>query len=540
MEPISRSEGFLGSPSEDRTHDASPLFTLMRPFREYDDFDALGLAELVSKRHVSALELVETAIERIESINGTLNAVVYALYEQARDQARQLDAGSGLGPFAGVPFLIKDLLSACAGAPLTSGSRLYRDYVPNHDAELVRRYRRAGLVILGKTNTPEFGILPVTEPVLFGACRNPWDLSRTPGGSSGGSAAAVAAGMVPVAHGGDGGGSIRIPASCCGLFGLKPTRGRNPAGPDASEHWYGLATEHVISRSVRDSAALLDASASPESTSPYWAPPPGRPFLAEIGAPLGPLRIAVSEAPQLPSRVHPDCLQAVRDAARLCEALGHRVEEASPLVDPDSFGHALFTVICSSVAAGIELSARERGRRPERSELEVATWLAGLLGAQLSAGAAFAAIEDLQAHARTVHRFFEKYDILLTPTLGGPPLPIGALEPRGAEALAHRTIANLGLGSILKLRRVIHATVNRIFDFVPFTPLANISGQPSMSVPLGWNRDGLPIGSLFTARFGAEAILFRLASSLETARPWFHRRPPVLAQSKCEPVGRQS
>jgi amidase len=338
--------------------------------------------------------------------------------------------------------------------------------------------------------------------------------------------------MVPVAHGGDGGGSIRIPAACCGLFGLKPTRGRNPCGPDASEHWYGLAAEHVVSRTVRDSAALLDASAGPEPTSPYWAPPPGRAFLDEVGAPLRPLRIAFTSVPQLPSRVHPDCRDAVRDAARLCEEMGHHVEEAAPPVDPETFAHAFFTVICASVAAGIELSAQQIGRRPGRNELEIATWLAGLLGAELSAGQAFAAIQVLQSMARSVHRFFEQYDILLTPTLGSPPLRIGELEPRGAEALAHRTIANLGLGSILRLKRVIQATVNRVFEFVPFTPLANVTGQPSMSVPLYWNGRGLPVGSQFTARFGEEATLFRLASALEAARPWAHLRPPVHADAE--------
>lgn len=510
----------------------------MSEFAEYNDYDALGLAELVRRKEVTPLELVDAAIERIERVNPRLNAVVCTWYDEARRRAQSPEVTSG--PLAGVPMLLKDLLSACAGAPMTSGSRYFRAHVPDYDAELVKRYRKAGLILLGKTSTPEFGIMPVTEPVLFGPCRNPWDIARTPGGSSGGAAAAVASGMVPVAHGGDGGGSIRIPAACCGLFGLKPTRGRNPAGPDASEHWYGLAVEHVVSRTVRDSAALLDASAGPEPTSPYWAPPPERPFLEEIGKPTGPLRIAFTDIPHLPSRVHPDCRAAVRDAARLCESLGHHVEEAAPPVEPDSFAHAFFTVICASVAAGIELAARELGRRPARDELEIATWLAGLLGAELSAGQAFAALQVLQAQARSVHRFFEQYDILLTPTLGSPPLLIGELEPRGAEALAHRTIANLRLGSILRLKRVIQATVNRVFEFVPFTPLANVTGQPSMSVPLYWNARGLPIGTQFTARFGAEATLFRLASALEAARPWAHLRPRIHADTGRDELRRKA
>ncbi|MGC4093904.1 MAG: amidase [Polyangiaceae bacterium] len=501
----------------------------MGGFKEFGNFDAVGLSELVRRREVTPLELCDEAIARIERLNPQLNAVVTGLFDSARERAKQpFDMQS---PVAGVPFLVKDLLSAVAGVPLSSGSRLYRNHVPSYDAELVRRYRRAGLLLVGKTNTPEFGLLPITEPVLFGACRNPWDLKRTPGGSSGGAAAAVAAGIVPVAHGGDGGGSLRIPASCCGLFGLKPSRGRNPVGPDASEHWLGLAVEHVVSRSVRDSAALLDASAGPELTSPYHAPARERPYLEELKRHQGKLRIAVSEKPHLRARVDPDCRRALADAAQLCRDLGHEVEEASVDIDADEFGHAFFTVICGSVAGGIERAASELGRRPARDELEVATWLAGLLGAELSAGQAILALEVLQDVARRALRLHDRFDILLTPTLSKPPLPIGALEPRGAEALAHRTIANLGIGSVLRLKRVIKATVDRVFDFVPFTPLANVTGQPSMSVPLFWNEQGLPIGSMFTARLGEEATLFRLAAQLETARPWAKKRPPLHADS---------
>jgi amidase len=495
-------------------------------FKEFGHFDACGLAELIKQGEVSPVELAETAIERIERLNPELNAVVHRCYDRALERAQKADRST---PFAGVPMLLKDLLSPLAGVPYTSGSRLYAGVVPDGDAEIVKRYQRAGLVIVGKTSTPEFGIMPVTEPVLFGPCRNPWDLKRTPGGSSGGAAAAVASGMVPAAHGGDGGGSIRIPAACCGLFGLKPTRGRNPAGPDNTEHWLGLAIEHVLTKTVRDSAAFLDVSAGPEPTSPYWAPPQERPFLAELGAPTGKLRIAFSDVAQLPAEVHPDCKAAVRDAARLCEELGHEVEEASPPIDPEPFGHAFFTVICASVAAGIELAEHELGRRVARDEIEIATWLAGLMGAELSAGQAVASMQVLQAYARRTHGFFERYDLLLTPTVGRPPLRIGELDPQGAEALAHRTIANLRLGAILRLKRVISATVARVFGFVPFTPLANVTGQPSMSVPLYWNNEHLPIGVQFTARFGQEAMLFRLASALEVARPWRDRLPPLHA-----------
>jgi amidase len=510
-------------------------------FKEFSQYDAIGLAELLKRGDVTPLEVVEAAIERIERLNPSLNAVVYPLYERARERAQRPFAQGG--PLGGVPMLLKDLLSPLAGVPFTSGSRFYQGVVPDYDAELVCRYEKAGLNFVGKTSTPEFGIMPVTEPVLFGPVRNPWDPERTPGGSSGGAAAAVAAGIVPVAHGGDGGGSLRIPASCCGLFALKPTRGRNPAGPDASEHWLGLAIEHVITRTVRDSALVLDLSSGPELTSPYHAPPVERPFLSEVGAPSGRLRIAFTDRPHLPGKVHPDCRAALRDSAALCEALGHDVEEASPDIDPEHFARAFFTVICGSVAAGIDLAEQELGRRPARDELEIATWLAGMLGAELSAGDAIAGLQTLQHYARKVHRFYEKYDLLLTPTLGSPPLRIGELEPTGAEALAHRTIANLKLGAVLRLRRVIQATVNRVFGFVPFTPLANVTGQPSMTVPLYFNAAGLPVGTMFTARFGAEGTLFRLARELEIARPWIERRPPIHAdapQPKPAPDGRRA
>jgi amidase len=499
----------------------------MSTFKEYSEYDALGLAELLRKREVSRAELCESALERIDRVNPRLNAVVAKFYEQARAFARQPEQSESL--VSGVPMLLKDLLSPLAGAEFTSGSRLYRHHVPKHDSEMVRRYKRAGLNIVGKTSTPEFGIMPITEPVLFGPCRNPWDLARTTGGSSGGAAAVVAAGVVPVAHGGDGGGSLRIPASCCGVFAMKPTRGRNPAGPDASEHWLGMAVEHVISRSVRDSAAFLDVTAGPEATSPYWAPPPERPFLEEVGRPAGRLRIAFTSRPHLPGEVHAHCKAALADAVKLCEELGHHVEEASPEIDAEPFAQAFFTIVCGSIAAGITLAEQELGRRPTRDDLELGTWLAGLLGARLSAGDAIAAQQVLQSYARKTLQFFERYDCLLTPTLGSPPLRIGELEPRGAEALAQRTIANLKLGSILRLQRVVQATVKRVFSFVPFSPLANVTGQPSMSVPLYWSDAGLPIGTMFTARFGQEATLFRLAAELEAARPWQKRRPPIHA-----------
>jgi len=491
---------------------------------EYARFDALELGRLIRAREIGASELLEWVIEAIEQLNPKLNAVVCRLDEDAR---RAAQGPLPDGPLAGVPMLLKDLLSSYAGKPFTSGSRLYQHLVPDADSELVRRYKAAGLIIAGKSNLSEFGIMPVTEPELFGACRNPWNLERTTGGSSGGSAAAVAAGIVPVAHGGDGGGSIRIPASCCGVFGLKPTRGRNPCGPDASEHWMGFAAEHVLTRSVRDSAALLDVSAGPEPTSPYWAPPPARPFLTEAGTPPGRLRIAFSTTPHLPGRVHPDCVAAVHDAAKLCESLGHHVSEASPEIAAEEFAFHFFLIVCASIAGGILGAEQLFQKTVGRSDLELPTWLAGLLGKQFQAGDTIASLSVLQAAARKVSRFYDDYDVLLTPVLGAPPLLIGELQPKGAELLAQQAIARFKLGRALKFRRVIEATVSRVFEFVPFSPVANVTGQPSMSVPLYWNDQGLPIGTMFTGRFGDEATLLRLAAQLEAERPWQKRRPPV-------------
>src|SRR5688572_12659984 len=319
----------------------------MSSFKEFSEFDAIGLAELVRKREISSLELCEEAIERIERVNPQLNAVIAKLYDRAIVNAK---AGTASGPFAGVPFLLKDLLSPLAGVPYTSGSRLYRNFVPKHDAEMVRRYKAAGFNIVGKTSTPEFGILPVTEPVLFGPCRNPWDLSRTPGGSSGGAAAMVASGVVPAAHGGDGGGSIRIPASCCGLFGLKPTRGRVTMAPFAGEAWGGFVQEHVIARSVRDSALLLDVADAATPGEPYSAPAKLRPWLEEVGASPGRLRIAFTRSPLYAGQTHPDCAAALDDAIQLLAALGHHVTEARPPFPQKDMVRAYFLTVATGVA----------------------------------------------------------------------------------------------------------------------------------------------------------------------------------------------
>jgi amidase len=467
--------------------------------------DAAAQAALVRKREVSALELVDAAIERIERLNPAVNAVVTPMYEEARAVA-----GGPLpdGPFAGVPFLLKDILAAYAGVPMSFGCRLLRGFVPPSDSELVVRLKAAGLVVVGKTNVPEFGLLPTTEPKLFGPCRNPWDPGRTTGGSSGGSAAAVASGMVPMAHANDGGGSIRIPASCCGLFGLKPTRARNPLGPRFGDIMGGIICEHAVTRSVRDSAALLDATSGPDLGDPYWAPPPARPFAQEVGAPPGRLRIAFATRAATGVSVHPDCVRAVEEAGRLCAQLGHEVAEASPDIDVEAMNHGFAILWSSGCAANIEAIARITGQPQKPDAYEPLTWALYEMGRRHSASDYLLALQTLQKVSRDVARLFLDHDVWLTPTLAEPPVPLGTFDSPPGDPL--------------------HG-LSRSASFVPFTPICNITGQPAMSVPLFWNGEGLPVGVHFVGRFGDEATLFRLAAQLEEARPWAGRRPRLSA-----------
>ncbi len=470
----------------------------------FASLDATEQAEMVRKRKVKPIELVDAAIERIERLNPSINAVVTPMFEQARAAAKKVSKA----PFAGVPFLLKDIGASYAGVRMTNGSAFLRNYVPDHDSELVTRLKRSGLIILGKTSASEFGIMITTEPRLFGACRNPWNTQRSTGGSSGGSAAAVAAGLVPMAHASDGGGSIRIPASCCGVFGLKPTRARNPSGPDQAERWGGLGVEHAVTRSVRDSAALLDATAGPDIGDPYWAPPPARPFIKEVGADPGRLRIAFTTVAPTGVPVHADCVAAVREAASLCADLGHEVTEASLAVDAERITQAFVTAVSSNVASGVDGYAQLTGQKPAQEYFEPVTWAMYEMGRQHNAPAYLQAVENLRRIARDVARFFLKYDIWLTPTITEPPVPLGSFDPTPESPL----------------RGLL-----RTSSLMPFTPVCNFTGQPGMSVPLFWNTDGLPIGTQFVARFGDEATLFRLAAQLEAARPWANRKPPLSA-----------
>jgi len=473
--------------------------------KELGQLDATAQAELIRNKEVKPIELVDAAIDRIERVNNTLNAVITPMFDQARATATDKLPD---GPFSGVPFLLKDLLASYAGVRMASGSAFLRDFVPDHDSELVSRYKRAGLVILGKTNTPEYGIMPTTEPAFFGPTRNPWDTTRATGGSSGGSAAAVAAGMVPFAHGNDGGGSIRIPASCCGLFGLKPTRARNPLGPDFGDMFSGLVAEHALTRSVRDSAALLDATSGAEIGDPYWAPPPARPLLKEVGADPGKLRIAFTTITPGGTPLHPDCVKAVDEAARLCGDLGHIVTEAAPKIDGGTLVPMFMTLWSAGCTWTIDSMALYTKQEVSAEKFEPATWALYQMGRQQSGSSYLLALQWLQRISREVARFMEDFDVWLTPTLGEPPLPLGSFNATPENPMAG---------------------MRKAAEFVPFTPICNSTGQPAMSVPLFWNDEGLPIGTHFVGRFGDEATLFRLAGQLETARPWSNRRPPVSA-----------
>ena len=470
----------------------------MAVFKEYDQYDALALAELVRRKEVKPIELVEAAVERIESCNPALNAVVTEMFDLAREQAE----GTLIGPFAGVPFLLKDIGPKYANVRMTFGSKSLAHMVPGYDSELTARLKNAGLLIIGKTNTPEFGLLPVTEPELHGPTRNPWNLDCTPGGSSGGSAAAAAARMVPMAHGNDGGGSIRIPASCCGVFGLKPTRGRNPLGPDFGDVYSGLVCDHALTLSVRDSAALLDATSGPDLGDPYWAPPPARPFLEETTLDPGRLRIAYTFKPSredLP--VHPDCIEAVKSTVSLLAELGHEVSQDGPVLPGDILAQA-FTAIWT---AGVVMTMDAVGRGAPKSELfEPLTWACYEAGKKISGADYMNAVAALQAMGRTMARFLTGYDLLVTPTLAQPPVPLGSFTP--SEEAPFKAMGKTA-------------------EFAAFTPIANGTGQPAMSVPLYWNKDGLPIGVQFIARFGEEGTLFRLAAQLEQARPWKDKKP---------------
>ncbi len=473
-------------------------------FPEYETYDATGLARLVREKDVSAGELLDAALDRIEARDGKIRAIVKPMYDQAR---RAVAAGLPDGPFTGVPFSLKDLGVFAIGTPTTSANGLFAGLVADHDSAVVSRYRKAGLVILARTKTPEMGLSITTEPRLYGPTHNPWNLAYSPGGSSGGASASVAAGYMPMAHATDGGGSIRVPAAFCGLFGLKPSRGRISAAPDFGEGLAGMATNHCVSWSVRDSAALLDVSAGPEPGDPYAAPPLERPLAAEVGAPPGRLRIALCTTDFLGNPVDPQCAAAARDAAALCESLGHHVEEARPDLGDVSPLEAWRIVPATNLLHVATARARALGREINDEDLEPVhrAWME--IARRTTAADYLKAISGMHALARRVGAFLERYDLILTPSTGVPALKLGAVDTSGADAERH--IALL------------------FAEIAPHTALFNQTGGAAMSVPLCRTKEGLPLGVHFAGRLGDEPKLIRLAAQLEEARPWFGIRPTM-------------
>lgn len=477
----------------------------MSGFKEYDQYDALGLAELVRKGDVSAEELLDEAINRTEKINPAINAVVIKHYEEAR---KQIADGLPDGPFRGVPFLLKDLHLLWEGTETTYGSAAYKGYVADHNSTLTERYLAAGFSIFGKTNSPELGLTGTTEPRLYGPTRNPWNTDHSPGGSSGGASAAVAAGILPLANASDGGGSIRIPAATCGLVGLKPTRGRTPMGPDRGEGWAGMSISHCVSSTVRDTAALLDATTGMEVGDPYCPPAAERPFLDEVGAPTGRLRIAVNARRWDGSAPHPEVEEAIRNSVKLLESLGHEVVEDAPALDPKAMGDAQATLIGSNTALTLQQRGEQLGRPLTENDVEHITWLMAE-ASKLRTGIDYArASLFIHQMSRLWGRFMTDYDVYLSPVLGLPPVKLGALDMMSED-----------VGSYMAL----------ISEYMPFTGIFNMTGQPSISLPLHWSKDGLPVGMMFTGRFGDDAGLLRLAAQLEEAQPWKDRRAPTYA-----------
>ncbi|HEU4657887.1 MAG TPA: amidase [Capillimicrobium sp.] len=466
------------------------------------DHDAVALARLVRSGEASAVELVERAITAVEAADAALGFLVAARFDEALAEARDVAPDA---PLAGVPVLVKDFLATVAGTRHTEGSAFLVDHVADRDSDYVVRLKRAGAVIIGSTKTSELALLATTEPRVHGPTRNPWDRSRTPGGSSGGSAAAVAAGVVPVAHGSDAGGSLRIPAACCGVFGLKPTRGRNPLGPEHGDLDGGVWAEHVISRSVRDSAAFLDATAGASPGDPYCAPWQPEPFAAELQRPPGRLRIAVSTTAPSGLAAAPAQRDAVLRAAALLEDLGHDVVvDVAPSCDLARVEDEYFKLLAEGAAARVDLWADRTGRRPAPDELEPYTWAMTRIGRQRTGADHLLGRQLLQRESRRIAAFYADHDVWMTPTLPGQPPVLGAFDASDGDPLA--VMAKDG-------------------EIAAFTWLANVTGQPAMSVPLGQDLSGLPVAVHVTGRYGAEATLLRLAAQLEAAVPWAGARP---------------
>lgn len=487
----------------------------MKP-EDYIQQDAVGLARLMREGEVEPGEVVDAAIARAEQFNPALNAICQPRFEKVRHE--QLEGG---GPLAGVPFLAKDLAQEMAGMPSTMGSRALLGYIPEQDSEYIRRCRQAGLRLLGRTATPELGLKAITESRLWGPTRNPWSLDHTPGGSSGGSGAAVAAGIVPMAGANDGGGSIRIPAAYNGLFGLKPSRGRVSPGPFLGEAWTGASVDHVVTRSVRDSAVMLDALAGNTKGDPFTIPGPAQPWSDAIQSAPRRLRIGFFTASPYDSEVAPECVEAVEATARQLEALGHDVEPAQPAFDGMALARAYLTLYFGEVSTIMAEAKAQTGARD--SDFEIETRLLGALGRSMRAVDYVRTRRGWNDFARALGSFFGDYDLYLSPTTGQPPARIGELETPAHLKFAARMLIGLRAGSLALKSGMVEELAQENLARTPFTQLANLTGTPAMSVPLHWSEDGMPVGVQLGAPHGDEATLLQLAAQLEAAHPWAHR-----------------
>lgn len=479
----------------------------------YKQYDALGIAELVRNKEVTIDEVREAAIQEIEAKNPKLNAVIYKMYEE-----KEVSGSDNV--FYGVPTLTKNIAQESEGHPMTSGSKLLENMIAEQDSEFVKQVKATGAIILGQTNVPEFALLGVTEPELYGPTRNPWNTDYTPGGSSGGAAAAVASGMVPIAGANDGGGSIRIPAAFNGLFGLKPTRGRVPIGPNRGRVWQGASVDHILSRTVRDSAAMLDQYTTDRNNA-FIAPPFEGSYLETVATPINkPLKIAFSVNSPIGGKVHEECVEAVRKTVKLLEDMGHYVEEKDAPVDGKRIANSYIMLYFAEVASTLKEIEQKLGRKVKLSDVEPTTWILGLLGKAVSSEEFLTSLKYWDIAAIEMENFHDEYDLYITPTTAFPPSKIGELDLSSAEKTLIKTVSGLGLSRILKKSGFVDQLAHKSLERTPFTQLANLTGQPAMSLPMHITKEGLPCGVQVMARRGREDLLFQLAGELEQTDAW--------------------
>lgn len=479
----------------------------------YKQYDALGIAELVRNKEVTIDEVREAAIQEIEAKNPKLNAVIYKMYEE-----KEVSGSDNV--FYGVPTLTKNIAQEFEGHPMTSGSKLLENMIAEQDSEFVKQVKATGVIILGQTNVPEFALLGVTEPELYGPTRNPWNTDYTPGGSSGGAAAAVASGMVPIAGANDGGGSIRIPAAFNGLFGLKPTRGRVPIGPNRGRVWQGASVDHILSRTVRDSAAMLDQYTTDRNNA-FIAPPFEGSYLETVATPINkPLKIAFSVNSPIGGKVHEECVEAVRKTVKLLEDMGHYVEEKDAPVDGKRIANSYIMLYFAEVASTLKEIEQKLGRKVKLSDVEPTTWILGLLGKAVSSEEFLTSLKYWDIAAIEMENFHDEYDLYITPTTAFPPSKIGELDLSSAEKTLIKTVSGLGLSRILKKSGFVDQLAHKSLERTPFTQLANLTGQPAMSLPMHITKEGLPCGVQVMARRGREDLLFQLAGELEQTDAW--------------------